>query len=119
MLSSALALGIRPAWFVADEVYGNDGSFWWWLEKTAKLPYVLTVNKKQPVVIGWQRYRAEELLSQPDSQQWQRLSCGAGSKGERYYDWARVPVNCDRSDGFQRWLLFRGCASGKRGIDII
>lgn len=39
--------------------------------------------------------------------QWQRLSCGAGSKGERYYDWARVAVNCDRSFGFQRWLLFR------------
>jgi len=85
MLESALAQGIRPAWFVADEVYGNDGSFWW-LEKTAKLPYVLTVNKKQPVVIGWLLFRAEELIPQKDSQQWQRLSCGAGSKGERYYD---------------------------------
>lgn len=31
----------------------------------------------------------------------------AGSKGERYYDWARVAVNCDQSEGFQRWLLFR------------
>jgi len=107
MLESAITDGIRPAWFVADEVYGNDGSFWWWLEKTAKQPYVLTVNKKQPVVIGWQRYRAEELVPQADSQQWQRLSCGSGSKGERYYDWARVAVNCDQSEGFQRWLLFR------------
>ncbi len=86
MLESALAEGICPAWFVADEVYGNDGSFWWWLEKTAKLPYLLAVNKKQPVVIGWQRYRAEELIPQSDSQQWQRLSCGTGRKGERYYD---------------------------------
>ena len=33
--------------------------------------------------------------------------CGGGSKGERYYDWACVAVNCDRSFGFQRWLLFR------------
>ncbi|MDV2993588.1 MAG: IS701 family transposase ISCARN75 [Chroococcidiopsis sp. SAG 2025] len=107
MLESAFKDGIRPAWFVADEVYGNDGSLWWWLEKTAKQPYILTVSKKQPVVIGWQRYQAQELLPQPDSQLWQRLSCGAGSKGERYYDWAKVPVNCDRSDGFQRWLLFR------------
>lgn len=107
MLSSAIDEGIRPAWFVADEVYGNDGSFWWWLEKTAKQSYVLTVNKKQPVVIGWQRYRAEDLLPQSDSQQWQRLSSGTGSKGERYYDWARVGVNCDQSFGYQRWLLFR------------
>jgi len=59
------------------------------------------------VVVGWLLFRAEELIPQPDSQQWQRLSCGAGSKGERYYDWAKVPVNCDRSFGFQRWILFR------------
>ncbi len=111
MLESAIIAGIRPAWFVADEVYGNDGSFWWWLEKTAKLPYVLTVNKKQSVVIGWQRYRAEDLVPQKDSQQWQRLSCGGGSKGERYYDWARVAVNCDKFSGCQRWLLFRRCLS--------
>jgi len=26
MLESAINQGIRPAWFVADEVYGNDGS---------------------------------------------------------------------------------------------
>jgi len=26
-----------PARTVADEVYGNDGSFWWWLKGT-KLP---------------------------------------------------------------------------------
>ncbi|MDV2994519.1 MAG: IS701 family transposase ISCARN75 [Chroococcidiopsis sp. SAG 2025] len=107
MLSSAIDQGIRPAWFVALEVYGNDGSFWWWLEKTAKQPYVLTVNKKQPVVIGWLLFRAEDLLPQSDSQQWQRLSSGTGSKGERYYDWARVAVNCDQSFGYQRWLLFR------------
>ena len=44
MLASAINQGIRPAWFVADEVYGNDGSFWWWLEKTAKQSYVLNLS---------------------------------------------------------------------------
>lgn len=107
MLQSAFKAGIRPAWVVADEVYGTDGSFWWWLEHTGEQSYVLTVNKKQCVVIGWQRYRASDLVPHKDSQQWHRLSCGMGSKGERYYDWARVAVNCDRSRGFQRWLLFR------------
>lgn len=62
MLESAFTGGIRPAWFVADEVYGNDSSLWWWLEKIAKQPYILTVSKKQSVVIGWQRYQAQELL---------------------------------------------------------
>lgn len=79
----------------------------WWLEHTGEQSYVLTVNKKQCVVIDWQRYRAEDLVPQKDSQQWHRLSCGMGSKGERYYDWAFFAVNCDRSRGFQRWLLFR------------
>ncbi len=107
MLQSAFKAGIRPAWFVADEVYGTDGSFWWWLEQTGEQSYVLTVNKKQRVVIGTQRYQAQELLQSLTTDQWQRLSSGKDSKGGRYYDWASVAVNCDSSRGFQRWLLFR------------
>ena len=107
MLQSAWDAGIRSAWVVADEVYGNDGGFWWWLEKTGQQPYVLTVNKKQSVVIGWQPYRAEALCQSLLPEQWQRLSCGQGSKGERDYEWARVAVNCGDSGKFQRWLVFR------------
>lgn len=107
MLQSTWDAGIRARWFVADEVYGNDGSFWWWLEKTGKQPYVLTVNKKQSFVIGWQNYRADDLLGSIATEQWQRLSCGDGSKGEREYEWARIEVNCERSEGFQRWLVCR------------
>lgn len=114
MLQSAWDAG-RSRWFVAVglrlaagvEVYGHDGSFWWWLEKTGKQPYVLTVNKKQSFVIGWQNYRAEDLLESIATEQWQRLSYGNGSKGEREYEWARIEVTCDRSEGFQRWLVFR------------
>lgn len=98
---------MRPAWFVADEGSGMDGSFWWWLEQSAQQSYILTVSKKQSVVLGWQQYRAEDLVQSLQPEQWQRLSCGNGSKGERYYDWARIAVNCDRSQGRQRWLLFR------------
>ena len=50
----------------------------WWLEQTGEQPYVLTVNKKQCVVIGWQRYRASDLVPQPDSQQWQRRALWYG-----------------------------------------
>ncbi|HEX6625437.1 MAG TPA: IS701 family transposase, partial [Pyrinomonadaceae bacterium] len=35
-----------------------------------------------------------------------RLSCGAGSKGERVYDWARVPLR-EVEGGRARWLLTR------------
>jgi|GEM_PF-2996767 len=41
MLQSAFKAGIRPAWFVTDEVYSRDASFWRWLEQTLKQPYVL------------------------------------------------------------------------------
>ena len=53
MLQSAWDAGLRSAWFVADEVYGNDTRFGRWLEQTGQQPYVLTVNKKHSVVIGW------------------------------------------------------------------
>ena len=42
MLESAFAAGIRPPWVVADEVYGNDGKFWW-LEQHHQQSYLLTV----------------------------------------------------------------------------
>jgi SRSO17 transposase len=107
MLQSAWDAGIRSAWVVADEVYGNDTGFGRWLEQTGQQPYVLTVNLKHSVVIGWQSYRAEALCQSLLPEQWQRLSCGQGSKGEREYEWARVAVNCGDSGDFQRWLVFR------------
>ena len=107
MLQSAWDAGIRSAWVVADEVYGNDTRFGRWLEQTGQQPYVLTVNKKHSVVIGWQPYRAEAVCQSLSPEQWQRLSCGQGSKGEREYEWARVAVNCGDAGDFQRWLVFR------------
>jgi len=107
MLQSAWNAGLRSAWVVADEVYGNDTGFGRWLEQTGQQPYVLTVNKRHAVVIGWQAYRAEALCQSLLPEQWQRLSCGQGSKGEREYEWARVAVNCGDSGDFQRWLVFR------------
>ena len=107
MLQSAWDAGIRSAWVVADEVYGNDTRFGRWLEQTGQQPYVLTVNKTASVVIGWQAARAEAVCQSLSPEQWQRLSCGQGSKGEREYEWARVAVNCGDAGDFQRWLVFR------------
>lgn len=107
MLQSAWDAGLRSAWVVADEVYGNDTGFGRWLEQTGQQPYVLTVNKRHAVVIGWQADRAEALCQSLLPEQWQHLSCGQGSKGAREYEWARVAVNCGDSGDFQRWLVFR------------
>ena len=107
MLQSAFKAGIRPAWFVADEVYSNNASFWRWLEQTAQQPYVLTVSKQQPTPINFKTHRADELVGQIQPEDWQRLSCGKGSKGERESDWARIELSYTHPEGFMRWFLFR------------
>ncbi len=109
MLQSAIKAGIHPAWFVADEVYSRDASFWRWLEQTVRQPYVLTVNKRQPTPINFKTHYAEDLARTVPPEGWQRLSTGAGTKGERYYEWARVELSCRHPEGFSRWFLFRRC----------
>lgn len=71
MLQSTFKEGLRPAWFVADEVYSRDGSFWYWLEQTFQQPYVLTVTKKQPTPINFQTHYAEDLLEKLKEKDWQ------------------------------------------------
>ena len=107
MLQSAVKEGLRPAWFVADEVYSRDASFWRWLEQTLIQPYVLTVSKRQSTIIDFQVRYAEELLETIKPEDWQQLSCGAGTKGERYSEWARIRLSCLKPDGYSRWFLFR------------
>ena len=107
MLQSAFKAGIRPAWFVADEVYSRDASFWRWLEQTLKQPYVLIVNKRQPTQIDFQVRYTEELLGTVKPEDWQQLSCGAGTKGEKFSEWARVRLSCIQPEGYSRWFLFR------------
>lgn len=107
MLKSAFEAGLRPKWVVADEVYGNDGKFWWWLEEQYQQPYLLTVASADSVFIGYQEHRVKALAQALPDEQWQRLSCGDGTKGERIYDWARVAVNCRNKHEMKRWILLR------------
>jgi SRSO17 transposase len=50
-------------------------------------------------------WASEVVRSWPNSK-WRRLSCGAGSKGERLYEWARMAIR-KGDNGWQRWLLAR------------
>lgn len=107
MLKGAFEAGVRPKWVVADEVYGKDGKFWWWLEKQYQQPYLLTVASTHSVFIGYQEHRVKALAQALPDEQWQRLSCGDGTKGERIYDWARIAVNCSNKHEMKRWILLR------------
>jgi SRSO17 transposase len=49
---------------------------------------------------------AKDIFARVPARSWRRLSCGAGSKGERVYDWARVRAR--KVDGERlRWLVAR------------
>jgi SRSO17 transposase len=90
MIERAIEAGVPFAWVAADSVYGV-GEIEMRLRRAEK-GYVLGVNASHPFnswvgkpeVTG----TAEEIAHGLDESAWQRLSAGAGTKGERLYDWA-------------------------------
>ena len=98
---------------VGDEVYGSDHRLRRLLEQREQA-YVLTVrsNEKLWSVLGkktgW--YTAAELTKARPASAWWCHSAGAGTKGERFYDWTRLRLA--RRPGppranWQHWLLVR------------
>jgi SRSO17 transposase len=114
MIDRALDAGIPCAWVLGDEVYGSDHKLRAALERREKA-YVLTVRSNeefwavQAKKTGW--YTAAELADACPASAWQCLSAGAGTKGERFYDWARVPLARrgppQAQTHWQHWLLIR------------
>jgi hypothetical protein len=113
MIARALDAGIPCGWVLGDEVYGSDHKLRRLLEQRQQ-PYVLTVrsNEKLWTVLakktGW--YTAAELAEACPASAWQCHSAGAGTKGERFYDWTRLPLA--RRPGRLRHTGCTGCWSG-------
>ena len=93
-------------WAVGDEVYGRDDQLRQMLEDAGK-GYVLAVPCNEHYYLNDQIGTTREHAEQLADEQWQRLSCGSGTKGERYYDWALVAFQNLAKSGFQKALLFR------------
>src|SRR4051794_39852378 len=87
MLVRALDAGVPASWVAGDEVYGADPDLRAALE-TRGVGYVLAIagNRRLPTPAG--PLRADALAAALPARAWQRLSAGAGAKGQRYYDWA-------------------------------
>ena len=94
MLERAIAAGVPFAWVVGDSIYGVSE-----IEtalRRAGRGYVLGVNAtsqfnswgRKPPVAG----TAAEIAGALDPSAWQRLSAGAGTKGERLFDWAYLEL---------------------------
>jgi SRSO17 transposase len=122
MLGRALEAEVKPAWVVADSVYGDSRRLGMFLEES-KQPYVLALSGKAHVWAGFYQHRVSTLLDalregelrsretaeeeEEEEEGWKRLSAGAGSKGPRLYDWLRLALNPPLQEDFHRWLLVR------------
>src|SRR3954447_6331565 len=115
MLARALDAGVPCGWVPGDEVYGADRRLRAMLEERGK-PYLLTVRGNDALEAeldgGVGRHEAAVLARALPPRAWRRLSAGAGTKGERLYDWARgrllpPPDGGGDAPPRERWLLVR------------
>lgn len=111
MLRRTLATGLPCRWATADEIYGGDFSFRQLLEEHG-LCYVVAVSRQQklwsPNIV---QRRVEHYADEVPRKAWRELSCGAGTKGERFYRWTYLPFGKpkQRPDGvvYAKGLLVR------------
>ena len=106
MLGRAFEAGVPARWVVADTVYGTSRGLRRWLEDRGR-SYVLAVAATQGVHHRGRQCQARKVADALPEGAWVRASAGAGSKGERLYDWARVSLPGAQPPGVGRWLLVR------------
>jgi len=110
MLQRAFDAGVPIRWVTGDEVYGGDRRLRVWLEQREQ-PFVLMVKSTESLWSdgegGVRQRPAAEIAAAVAPEAWQRLSCGAGAKGPRLYDWTRVKLARLESPDWEHWLLVR------------
>ena len=106
MLQRAREAGLQLAYVTGDSVYGDDHQLRSWLEER-KQAYVLARSSDEYVWIGVQQRTIASVLAELAEQDWVQLSAGAGSKGERVYEWQQVSLHPPADRGWRHWLLFR------------
>src|SRR6266508_1702976 len=116
MLTRAADAGVPAAWCTADEFYGGDRGLRRDLQARG-VGYVLAVAKSHRVtaraVDG--PVRADRLAAGLSARAWNRISAGAGSKGERDYDWAWIAITAphDETGGCHSLLIRRRISDGE------
>jgi SRSO17 transposase len=113
MVQRAQVADLPIRWVVADTVYGHSPDLRVFLEEQG-CAYALAVPSTEAVCV---QTKAGLLLSDVASiahqalraRDWQRLSGSLGTKGERLFDWARLPVVYGGIVDGCHWLVFRRC----------
>ena len=106
MVERVLAAGTKPAWVVADAVYGADYQLRAALEE-AEQPYVMAVTGQQCVWMGFGQHRVKTVKTQVPADAWTERSVAAGTKGPRVFDWVALTSNHPHGRAWQRFLLLR------------
>lgn len=110
MLGRALDAGVPCEWVLGDEVYGADRQLRVMLEGRGQ-PYLLAIRSNDQLwseLDGRVGQHAPAALARAlPPQAWRRLSAGAGAKGERLFDWARVRLVRPQGPPWAHWLLVR------------
>jgi SRSO17 transposase len=110
MLSRALDAEVPAAWMTADEVYGSDHAFRGFCEER-RLNYVVAISSATHLFLNGRRRAVGKHAAEVPADAWRRLSCGAGAKGEREYDWAFVSwPHHEQDDHARGWLIRRSLA---------
>jgi len=111
LLERALEAGVPAAWVTADAVYGSAGKLRRALEARGQA-YVLAVrSNEQPTT--WPPYgpprqvTVAALAAAVPAADWQRLSCGEGAQGPRWYEWAYLLVRPALRAGWVHAVLLR------------
>src|SRR5712692_5037159 len=113
MIQRAQVARLPIRWVVADTVYGHSPDLRAFLEDQ-DLAYALAVPSIEVVCV---QTRAGLLLTDVASiaqqafraRDWQRLSQSLGTKGERLFDWARLPIVHAGVADARHWLVVRRC----------
>lgn len=106
MVLRALDAQVPVRWVTADEVYGSDSRFRRVLEERG-IGCVVAVSCQQRLFLGMGYGRADHHVAALPQRAGKKLSCGSGSKGERFSDWAHLPFPSLTDHGQQRGLLVR------------
>ena len=115
MVERVLATGARPAWVVADAVYGADYQLRVALEAAGQ-PYVLAVTGRQCVTMGFGQKRVKTLKAEVPAAAWAEIRVAAGTKGPRVFDWAALRINHPHGKAWQRFVLLRRSRSDAQEI---
>jgi len=104
MIGAALDAGVGASWVTGDEVYGNDPALRAGL-RDRRVGYVMAVSCDHRIPTNCGPVRADSVARGLPPVSRQRLSAGAGSKGQRMYSWAYLSLPSDETD--EQWILMR------------